>query len=113
MKIWIIIKTGFTLPVNEVGEQLGCEKWTPNIKRQIEVDAKATQTLQYGITKEELYRVGPFINAKDFWNKLVKLDEGTNDTEEPKQTSFMTLIAKEEVVEAESKSNHGYKSKSD
>ncbi|XP_074559814.1 uncharacterized protein LOC141815843, partial [Curcuma longa] len=57
-----------------------CEFWDAATIKKIEVDVKATQTLQCGLTKEELNRVGPFSSAKDLWTKLIELHEGTSDT---------------------------------
>ncbi|XP_074583516.1 uncharacterized protein LOC141839623 [Curcuma longa] len=80
VQTWIIIKTGFTLPTDDKGIPVSIDKWTPEIMRAIEADAKATQILQCGLSKEELNRVGPFISAKDLWDKLIELHEGTTDT---------------------------------
>ena len=62
-----------------------CEKWEPTLIKKVEADARATCTLQCGLTKEELNRVRPFSNAKELWEKLIKLHEGTSDTKVSKR----------------------------
>ncbi|XP_074559937.1 uncharacterized protein LOC141815988 [Curcuma longa] len=80
--MWIIIQTGFSIPSGSDGLPQSCELWDAATRKKIEADAKATQTLQCGLTKEELNRVGPFSSAKDLWTKLIELHEGTSDTKE-------------------------------
>ncbi|XP_074562772.1 uncharacterized protein LOC141819340 [Curcuma longa] len=80
--MWIIIQTGFSIPSESDGTPQSCEFWDSSTRKKIEADAKATQTLQCGLTKEELNRVGPFSSAKDLWTKLIELHEGTSDTKE-------------------------------
>ncbi|XP_074562818.1 uncharacterized protein LOC141819414, partial [Curcuma longa] len=79
---WMIIKTGLRLPTDEDGKPTPCENWEPTLIKKVEADAKATCTLQCGLTKEELNRVGPFSSAKELWEKLIELHEGTSDTKE-------------------------------
>ena len=82
---WMIIKTGIQLPIDEDGKLTPCEKWEPTLIKKVEVDAKATCTLQCGLTKEELNRGGPFSTAKELWEKLIELHEGTSDTKVSKR----------------------------
>ena len=56
---WLIIRCGYTSPVNNP------EEWTEEIKKKVQIDSKALNTLQCGLSKEELKRVGPFENAKE------------------------------------------------
>ncbi|XP_074562881.1 uncharacterized protein LOC141819489, partial [Curcuma longa] len=79
-EMWIFIQTGFTIPTGSDNQPQSCELWDAATRKKIEADAKATQTLQCGLTKEELNRVGPFSSAKDLWTKLIELHEGTSDT---------------------------------
>ena len=104
VEMWIVIQTGFDLPTNEQGEALGCERWTTSMKRQIEADAKATQILQCGLSKEELNRVGPFISAKDLWDKLTELHEGTSDTKVCKRDFILNKLFNLKMQENESAS---------
>lgn len=64
VEMWIIIQIRFTLPTDNFGEQLGCDKWIASVKKQIEVDVKTTQILQCGLFKEELNWVDPFYGFK-------------------------------------------------
>ncbi|XP_042460472.1 uncharacterized protein LOC122043985 [Zingiber officinale] len=64
------------------GVLIACEKWETPTKRKVEADVKATQTLQCGLTKEKLNRIGPFNSAKELWEKLIELHKGTSDTKD-------------------------------
>ncbi|XP_042423576.1 uncharacterized protein LOC122011249 [Zingiber officinale] len=80
VEMWMIIQTGFALPLNNAVKPISCENWDTNLMKKIEVDAKATCTLQYGLTKEELNQVDPFSSTKYLWKKLIELHKGTSDT---------------------------------
>ncbi|XP_074561401.1 uncharacterized protein LOC141817665 [Curcuma longa] len=101
VQTWIIIKTGFTLPTDDKGIPVSIDKWTPEIMRAIEADAKATQILQCGLSKEELNRVGPFISAKDLWDKLIELHEGTTDTKVTKRDLLINKLFNIKMQEGE------------
>ncbi|MCQ7222065.1 hypothetical protein NP006_23470, partial [Salmonella enterica] len=100
---WIVIQTGFTIP-EEDGIPLPCEKWDAQMKRKIEADARATQALQCGLTKEELSRVGPCISAKELWNKLIELHEGTSDTKVSKHDLIFNKLFNMKMQEGETAS---------
>ncbi|XP_042446560.1 uncharacterized protein LOC122031517 [Zingiber officinale] len=85
--MWIIIQTGLELPRDGVGKPASCVNWDASLMKKVEVDAKATYTLQCGLTKEELNRVGPFSSAKELWEKLIELHKGTSNTEEGESAS--------------------------
>ncbi|XP_074573485.1 uncharacterized protein LOC141829909 [Curcuma longa] len=100
--MWIVIQMGFTLPTDNDDIPQPCEKWDTTTKRKIETDAKATQTLQCGLTKEELNQVGPFISVKDLWDKLIKLHEGTSDTKVSKCDLLLNKLYNIKMQEGES-----------
>ncbi|XP_074575223.1 uncharacterized protein LOC141831690 [Curcuma longa] len=79
VEMWIIIQIGFSIPSERDGSPQSCEFWNAATRKKIEPDAKATQTLHCGLTKEELNRVGPFSSAKDLWTKFIELHEGTSN----------------------------------
>ncbi|XP_042396771.1 uncharacterized protein LOC121986910 [Zingiber officinale] len=85
--MWMIIKIGITLPLDSSGKPPSCENWDTSIIKKVKANAKATCTLQCGLTKEELNRVGPFLSSKELWEKLIELHEGTSDTKESKLAS--------------------------
>ncbi|XP_042445216.1 uncharacterized protein LOC122030094 [Zingiber officinale] len=84
--MWIIIQTRFADPTED-GVLILCDKWDAPTRKRIKVDAKATQTLQCRLTKEELNQVGLFSSAKELWEKLIKLHERTSDTKEGESAS--------------------------
>ncbi|XP_074572643.1 uncharacterized protein LOC141829132 [Curcuma longa] len=85
----MIIKTGLRLPTDEDGKPTPCENWEQSLIKKVEADAKATCTLQCGLTKEELNRIGAFSSAKELWEKLIELHEGTSDTKEGETASSL------------------------
>ncbi|XP_042436987.1 uncharacterized protein LOC122022951 [Zingiber officinale] len=87
VEIWMIIQIGLALPLDSTGKPISCENWDTSLMKKIEADAKTTCTLQCGLTKEELNRVGPFSSAKDLWEKLIELHEETSDTKEGESAS--------------------------
>ncbi|XP_074561717.1 uncharacterized protein LOC141818016 [Curcuma longa] len=104
VEMWIVIQTGFTIPFDNDGLPLTCERWDAATRKKIEADAKATQTLQCGLTKEELNRIGPFISAKDLWNKLNELHEGTSDTKVSKRDLLLNKLYNIRMMDRESAS---------
>ncbi|XP_042467220.1 uncharacterized protein LOC122050380 [Zingiber officinale] len=85
--MWMIIKTGITLPLDGTGKLVSCENWGTCIIKKVEANAKETCTLKCGLTKEELNRVDPFSSPKELWEKLIKLHEGTSNTKEGESVS--------------------------
>ncbi|XP_042380072.1 uncharacterized protein LOC121972474 [Zingiber officinale] len=78
----MIVKTGLELPIDDTGKLISCENWNATVIKKVEANTKATYTLQCGLTKEELNRVDPFSSAKELWEKLIELHEGTSDMKE-------------------------------
>ena len=89
---WMIVKTGLRLPTDEDGKPTSCENWEPTFIKKVEVAAKATCTIQCGLTKEELNRVGPFSSAKELWEKLIELHEGTSETKVSKRDLLLNKL---------------------
>ncbi|XP_042410085.1 uncharacterized protein LOC121999466 [Zingiber officinale] len=87
IEMWIIIQTCLELPLDGVGKPVSCQNWDTTLMKKIEVDAKATCTLQFGLTKEKLNQVSPFKSAKELWEKLIELHKGTSDTKEGESAS--------------------------
>ncbi|XP_042387401.1 uncharacterized protein LOC121979479 [Zingiber officinale] len=87
--MWIIIKTDISIPLNGTGKPISCENWDASIIKKVEANAKATCTLQCGLTKEELNRVGPFSSTKKLCEKLIELHKGTSDT----KTSYLLELS--------------------
>ncbi|XP_074566099.1 uncharacterized protein LOC141822661 [Curcuma longa] len=100
----IIIQIEFTIPTDNDGLPQSYDKWDATTKKKIEVDVKATQTLQCELTKEELNKVGPFISAKDLWDKLIELHEGTSDTKVSKRDLLINKLYNIKMMEGESAS---------
>ncbi|XP_042465987.1 uncharacterized protein LOC122048489 [Zingiber officinale] len=82
VEMWIIIQTGLKLPLDGAGKLVSCQNWDSSLMKKIEPDTKATSTLHCSLTKEELNRFSPFSSAKELWEKLIELHEGTSDTKE-------------------------------
>ncbi|XP_074580658.1 uncharacterized protein LOC141837091 [Curcuma longa] len=104
MDMWIVIQTGFMIPTDNDDLPQSCEKWDATTKRKIGTDVKATQTLQCGSTKEELNRIGPFINAKDLWDKLIELNEGMSDMKLSKRDLLVNKLYNIKMMKGESAS---------
>ncbi|XP_074579575.1 uncharacterized protein LOC141836066 [Curcuma longa] len=102
--IWIIIQTRFTISTDNDGLPQSCDKCDATTEKKIEAGAKATQTLQCELTKEELNRVRPFFSAKDRWDKLIELHEGTSDTKVSKRDLLINKLYNIKMMEGESAS---------
>ncbi|XP_042432936.1 uncharacterized protein LOC122019546 [Zingiber officinale] len=119
-EIWTIVQIGLISPIED-GVPITCDKWDAQMIRNFETNAKATCILLCGLTNSDLDRVGRFNTAKELWEKLLKLHETPSeveqdcelenespkstsepDSEETDQTNFITLMAREEIVESES-----------
>ncbi|XP_042436902.1 uncharacterized protein LOC122022853 [Zingiber officinale] len=87
LEIWMIIKTDILLPLDGTGKPVSCENWDASLIKKVEANAKVTCTLQCGLTKEELNRVGSFSSAKELWEKLIELHEGTFDMKDGESAS--------------------------
>ncbi|XP_042408925.1 uncharacterized protein LOC121998196 [Zingiber officinale] len=85
--MWMIIKTGISLPLDGLGKLVSCKNWDASLIKKVEANTKATYTLQCGLTKEEQNRVGSFASAKDLWEKLIKMHEGTSDMKDGESAS--------------------------
>ncbi|XP_042380064.1 uncharacterized protein LOC121972464 [Zingiber officinale] len=84
--MWIIIQTRCAYPTED-GVLIPCDKWDTPTRKKIEANVKAIQTLQCGLTKEELNQANPFSSAKELWEKLIELHEGTSTTKVDETTS--------------------------
>lgn len=58
-------KTGFNLPRDENSQSLDFEKWTSDIKKRVQANARATTTLWYRVTQEQLSKSGQFQSANE------------------------------------------------
>ena len=102
---WMIIKTGLELLTGTDGKPTPCENWEPAFIKKVEADAKATCTIQCGLTKEELNRVGPFSSAKELWEKLIELHEGTSETKVSKRDLLLNKLYNLKMQEGETASS--------
>ena len=70
----------------------------------MEANARATCTLQCGLTKEELNRVDPFSSTKELWEKLIELYEGTFETKVSKRDLLFNKLYNLKMQEGETTS---------
>ncbi|XP_074557046.1 uncharacterized protein LOC141813034 [Curcuma longa] len=106
--MWFAVKEGFTPPRDEEGKELDSSRWSAEQTRKGQADAKAVVTLQCGINKDQLIKVGPFTSAKDLWNKLIELHEGTRDSRIAKRDLFLNQLQNLTMKENETVSElHG------
>ncbi|MCQ7506103.1 hypothetical protein NP150_23610, partial [Salmonella enterica] len=102
---WFSVRRGYATPVDDrTGKLLEPEDWNPEMKKKAQVDNKALNTLQCGLTKEELNRVGPFDTAKELWDKLIELHEGTNDSKVTKRDLLLNSLLNMKMQEEETAS---------
>ena len=92
ISMWFSVKEGFSPPKDEEGKELDSSRWSTEQTRKGQADAKAVVTLQCGIAKDQLVKVGPFTSAKDLWNKLIELQEGTRDSRIAKRDLFLNQL---------------------
>ena len=85
---WFSVIKAYRPPVDNFGNPLDPEQWTPDMRKKASTENKAINTLHCGLTREELNRVGPHQNAKELWDKLIELHEGTSDAKVQKETYF-------------------------
>ncbi|XP_074560181.1 uncharacterized protein LOC141816265, partial [Curcuma longa] len=108
ISMWFSVKEGFTPPRDEEGKELDSSRWSMEQTRKGQADAKAVVTLQCGINKDQLIKVGPFTSAKDLWNKLIELHEGTRDSRIAKRDLFLNQLQNLSMKENETVSElHG------
>ncbi|XP_074586970.1 uncharacterized protein LOC141842889 [Curcuma longa] len=79
------IVDGFENPKDESGKPLPTTSWTKEICKKAQANAKATTTLQCGLSKDQLSKIGPFNSAKELWEKLIELNEGSSDSRRAKK----------------------------
>ena len=106
--MWFSVKEGYTPPRDEEGKELESSRWSTEQLRKAQADAKAMVTLQCGIAKDQLVKVGPFTSARDLWNKLIELQEGTRDSRIAKRDLFLNQLQNLTMKENENVSElHG------
>ncbi|KAK8713222.1 hypothetical protein V6N13_148444 [Hibiscus sabdariffa] len=85
--LWDIIEDGPTIPMKRVGElQIPKERheWSAQERRQVQLNAKAMHILLCALGPEEHAKVSSCDNAKEIWDKLEVIHEGTNEVKETK-----------------------------
>ncbi|XP_074569703.1 uncharacterized protein LOC141826360 [Curcuma longa] len=92
ISMWFSVREGFVPPKDEEGKELDSSRWSAEQTRKGQADAKAVVTLQCGISKDQLNKVGPFTSAKELWNKLIELHEGTRDSRIAKRDLFLNQL---------------------
>ena len=60
------------------------EKWTPEEKKKVEMNAKAINLMHCAISFEECQKVSRCKNAKEIWDKLQLTYEGTKQIKQTK-----------------------------
>ncbi|XP_042460245.1 uncharacterized protein LOC122043717 [Zingiber officinale] len=63
------------------------ERWNLEDMKKAQIDSKTLNTLQCGLTKEELNYVSLHENVKELWDKLVELHESTTNSKDGEITS--------------------------
>ena len=56
---WMSVTRPYKIPADNSGNILDPEDWTADLKKKASTENKAINTLQCGLTREELNRVGP------------------------------------------------------
>ncbi|KAL4271733.1 hypothetical protein GQ457_13G016510 [Hibiscus cannabinus] len=85
--LWDIIEDGPTIPMKIVREtQVPKERhdWSIQERKQVQLIAKAMYILLYALGLEEFAIVSSCDNAKEIWDKLEVVHEGTNEVKETK-----------------------------
>ncbi|KAL4273142.1 hypothetical protein GQ457_13G013440 [Hibiscus cannabinus] len=85
--LWDIIEDGPIIPMKRVGElQLPKERheWSDRERRQVQLNAKAMHILLCALGPDEHAKVSSCDNAKEIWDKLEVIHEGTNEVKETK-----------------------------
>lgn len=72
VKTQFSVKEGFKMLVNEFGEVHESSKWTEELKKKAQTNAKATQTTQCGLALDQLNKLGPFKSFKGLWVSFMK-----------------------------------------
>ncbi|XP_074557881.1 uncharacterized protein LOC141813795 [Curcuma longa] len=106
--MWFSVTEGFTEPTDENGKVLESSRWSPDQKWKSQANAKAVVTLQCGLSSEQLIKVGPFRSAKELWDKLIELNEGTKDSRVAKRDLLINQMQNFMMKEGETVSQlHG------
>ncbi|XP_042423633.1 uncharacterized protein LOC122011312 [Zingiber officinale] len=92
---WFNIIGGYKAPIDNAEIPIDPEHWNPEMKKKAQIDFKALNTLQCGLTKEELNHIGPHKNAKELWDKFIELHERTNDAKEGESASKLNARIKD------------------
>ncbi|KAL4281389.1 hypothetical protein GQ457_03G010150 [Hibiscus cannabinus] len=85
--LWDVIEDGPTIPMKRVGElQVPKEghEWSNQEKKQVQLNVKAMHILLCALGPEEFAKVSSCENAKEIWDKLEVVHEGTNEVKETK-----------------------------
>ncbi|XP_074591765.1 uncharacterized protein LOC141847609 [Curcuma longa] len=82
---WFSVVDGFEKPRDASGVPLPTKDWSKDICKKAQVNAKATTTLQCGLSKEQLSKVGPFNSPKKLWEKLIELNERSSESRRAKR----------------------------
>ncbi|XP_042467579.1 uncharacterized protein LOC122050767 [Zingiber officinale] len=99
MEYYLMIEIGMWFPIIEGfmalmkdGKILESSTWTGEQKLKAQACAKAIMTLQYGLSSEQLNKIRLFKSAKDLWDKLIELNEGTKDLRIAKRDLFINQL---------------------
>ncbi|XP_074556829.1 uncharacterized protein LOC141812719 [Curcuma longa] len=106
--MWFSVTEGFSEPTDENGRVLESSRWSADQKWKSQANAKAVVTMQCGLSFEQLIKVGPFRSAKELWDKLIELNEGTKDSRVAKRDLLINQMQNFLMKEGETVSQlHG------
>ncbi|XP_042423473.1 uncharacterized protein LOC122011109 [Zingiber officinale] len=90
---WFNITKGYKASVDHnTRTPINLENWNLEMKKKARSDFKALNTIQCGLTEEELNHVGLHKNVKELWDEFIELHEGTNDAKITKRDLFLNKL---------------------
>ncbi|XP_042467278.1 probable phospholipid hydroperoxide glutathione peroxidase [Zingiber officinale] len=89
---WFSVVDGFEKPKDGSGAPLPTKDWTKEMAKKAQANAKATTTLQYGLSKEQLSKVRSFNSAKELWEKFIELNEGSSESRRAKRDLLLEQL---------------------
>ncbi|XP_074586894.1 uncharacterized protein LOC141842791 [Curcuma longa] len=82
---WFSVVDEFEKSKDALEAPLSTKDWSKKICKKVQANAKATTTLQCGLSKEKLSKVGPFNLAKELSEKFIELNEGSSESRRAKR----------------------------
>ncbi|KAL4340508.1 hypothetical protein GQ457_08G035970 [Hibiscus cannabinus] len=85
--LWDVIEDGTTIPMKRVGElhvPKEMHEWSNQERKKVQLNAKSMHILLCALGPEEFAKVSSCDKAKEIWDKLEVVNEGTNEVNETK-----------------------------